>query len=103
MLAVVFLGESLGIKTVAVYSEADVQALHVQIADEAYVIGPAPASESYLNSQKILEVAKKAKVNAIHPGYGFLSENAAFSQTCKDNKIILRTYLFKHFYMYAKR
>lgn len=78
----------MGIKTVAVYSEADATALHVQMADEAYLIGPAPASESYLNSGKILEVAKKSGAEAIHPGYGFLSENAAFSQACKDAKII---------------
>lgn len=78
----------MGIKTVAVYSEADAQALHVQMADEAYLIGPAPAFESYLNSKKILEVAKKSGADAIHPGYGFLSENAAFSQSCKDSKII---------------
>lgn len=78
----------MGIQTVAVYSEADATALHVQMADEAYLIGPAPASESYLNSGKILEVAKKSGADAIHPGYGFLSENAAFSQACKDSKII---------------
>lgn len=78
----------LGIKTVAVYSEADRNALHVQMADEAYLIGPAPAIESYLVIEKILEVAKKSKVDAIHPGYGFLSEKAKFSQACADNNII---------------
>jgi acetyl-CoA carboxylase biotin carboxylase subunit len=66
------------IKTVAVYSEADKTALHVRMADEAYFIGNAPSSESYLRGEKIIEVAKKAGAEAIHPGYGFLSENAEF-------------------------
>ena len=66
------------IKTVAVYSEADKNALHVRMADEAFHIGNAPSSESYLCWEKILEVAKKSGAEAIHPGYGFLSENAEF-------------------------
>ncbi|MBN2616485.1 MAG: acetyl-CoA carboxylase biotin carboxylase subunit [Bacteroidales bacterium] len=78
----------MGIQTVAVYSEADYSSLHVSYADEAYCIGPAPSAESYLNIEKIIEVAKKTGADAIHPGYGFLSENAKFSQRCKDENII---------------
>src|SRR5262245_50059463 len=68
----------MGIGTVAVYSEADAAALHVRMADEAYLIGPPPSAESYLRGEKIIEVAKKCGAEAIHPGYGFLSENAEF-------------------------
>lgn len=74
----------LGIASIAVFSEADRDSLHVFLADEAYHIGPAPSKESYLNYQKIIEVAKLAKVDAIHPGYGFLSENINFAQACKE-------------------
>src|SRR5258706_12649484 len=74
----------LGIATVAVYSDADRAALHVRKADEAYHIGPSPAVESYLRSDKILDVATRSGVDAIHPGYGFLSENAKFAQACAD-------------------
>ncbi len=77
----------LGIDGVAVYSEVDRESLHVRYADEAYLIGPGPATESYLNIPKIIEVAKKAHVDAIHPGYGFLAENAGFAQACRDNGI----------------
>jgi len=73
----------MGIKTVAVYSEADRDALHVLEADEAYCIGPAASSESYLRVDKILDVIKKSKAEAVHPGYGFLSENAAFCRKLK--------------------
>lgn len=74
--------------TVAVYSDADGGAMHVRYADEAYHIGPAPSNESYLNIDKIIEVAKKSGADAIHPGYGFLSENADFSDRCKQEGII---------------
>jgi len=72
----------LGIRTVAVYSEADADALHAAVCDEAYLIGPAPARESYLRADRILEAAKKSGAQAIHPGYGFLSENAEFAKAC---------------------
>lgn len=70
----------LGIKTVAVYSEADKESIHVELADEAFLIGGPRVNESYLNMDKILETAKEAKVDAIHPGYGFLSENTRFAE-----------------------
>ncbi|ROM39226.1 3-methylcrotonyl-CoA carboxylase [Pseudomonas poae] len=74
--------QTLGYRTVAVYSDADAQALHVQMADEAVNIGPAPVQQSYLNIPAILDAAKKTGADAIHPGYGFLSENAAFAKAC---------------------
>jgi acetyl-CoA carboxylase biotin carboxylase subunit len=77
----------LGLITVAVFSEADRTALHVRYADEAHCIGPAPSRESYLNADNIIEAAKKSGADAIHPGYGFLSENAAFSERCKAEGI----------------
>lgn len=78
----------MGIKTVAVYSEADRNALHVRYADEAVCIGPPASAESYLRTDKIIEVCKNLNVDAIHPGYGFLSENAAFAKTVTDHGLI---------------
>ena len=80
--------QKMGIKTVAVYSTVDRNAPHVKFADEAVCIGQAPSSESYLLGNKIIEVAKKLTVDAIHPGYGFLSENADFAEECEKNNII---------------
>jgi propionyl-CoA carboxylase alpha chain len=78
----------LGIATVAVYSTADRTAPHVRLADEAYEIGPPPSNQSYLVQDKILEVARQTGTDAIHPGYGFLSENAVFAQACADAGVI---------------
>jgi acetyl-CoA carboxylase biotin carboxylase subunit len=74
----------MGIRSVAVYSDADRAALHVRKADEAAHIGPSPSSESYLNIERILDAARRQGAQAIHPGYGFLSENARFAQACED-------------------
>ena len=78
----------MGIATAAVYSDADRAALHVAYADEAYRLGPAPASESYLRGDLILEVAKRCGADAIHPGYGFLSEKAEFAEACAAAGVI---------------
>jgi acetyl-CoA/propionyl-CoA carboxylase biotin carboxyl carrier protein len=78
----------LGIGTVAVYSEIDRAALHVSYADEAYLVGPGPAAESYLNQGRILDAAKRAGAEAIHPGYGFLAENASFARACSHEGIV---------------
>ncbi len=77
----------LGVKTLAVYSEADEQSLHVQLADEAICIGPAASSQSYLKADRIISAAEVADVDAIHPGYGFLSENADFAEQCESCNI----------------
>lgn len=78
---------TMGIRTVAVYSTADADAMFVHQADEAHLIGPPKAADSYLNMKKIIDVCKKARVDAVHPGYGFLSENGDFARMCEDNGI----------------
>ena len=79
--------KEMGIKSVAVYSKADEESLHVKFADEAVCIGPAPSSESYLKMSNILAAAEITNADAIHPGYGFLSENAKFSKMCEEHHI----------------
>ncbi|MCB1680195.1 MAG: ATP-grasp domain-containing protein, partial [Halioglobus sp.] len=78
----------MGIATVAVYSDADRDALHVQLADEAVHIGAAPARDSYLAAERILQAARATGAQAIHPGYGFLSENAAFARACAEREVV---------------
>jgi 3-methylcrotonyl-CoA carboxylase alpha subunit len=85
---VIHTARRLGIRTVAVYSDADAKALHVRMADEAVHIGPSPARESYLCGEKIIEAAKATRAEAIHPGYGFLAENADFAQAVIDAGLI---------------
>src|SRR6266702_6910604 len=80
--------KEMGIKTVAVYSEADRNALFVRYADEAVCIGPPPSSQSYLDQKRIIDVAKRLKVEGIHPGYGFLSENSDFAAAVEKAGII---------------
>src|SRR5438094_2366221 len=78
----------MGIRTVAVYSDADREALHVKLAGETRRIGPAPAAESYLNAEAILAAAKASGAEAIHPGYGFLSENEDFAAACQRARVV---------------
>ena len=80
--------KEMGIQTVAVYSEADRKAPHVLMADQAVFLGPAPSSQSYLDQQKIIDACQQLKVDAIHPGYGFLSENAQFARAVEENNLI---------------
>ncbi len=88
--------KKLNITTIAIYSDVDKNALYVEQADEAFHIGPATASESYLNIDKIIQTAKKAQADAIHPGYGFLSENANFARACEQADIIFVGPCSKH-------
>lgn len=78
----------LGVRTVAVYSDADAGARHVAMADAAHRVGPAPAAESYLRGEAILAAARTSRAEAIHPGYGFLAENADFAQACEDAGLV---------------
>jgi acetyl-CoA carboxylase biotin carboxylase subunit len=78
----------LGIKTVAIYSDADEEALHVQLADESYGIGPPPVAQSYLNADRVIQVALDSGSQAIHPGYGFLAENATFARKCREGGLV---------------
>jgi 3-methylcrotonyl-CoA carboxylase alpha subunit len=80
--------KKLGIRTIAVYSQADKSALHTELADEAYAIGSSPAQESYLNIETLLKVAEESGAQSVHPGYGFLSENAAFASACERAGVI---------------
>ena len=80
--------KEMGIATVAVFSEADSEALHANLADESYCIGPARAADSYLNMQAIITVALASGADAVHPGYGLLSENTEFARLCRDNGIV---------------
>jgi len=80
--------KEMGFHTIAVYSEADRDALHVALSDEAHLLGPAPARESYLNIERLLQVARRARADMVHPGYGFLSENADFAAACRAQGLI---------------
>ena len=87
-LRVIVACRELGIKTVAVYSEADREARHVELADEAVFIGPAPSRESYLVGDKIIAACKATGAEAVHPGYGFLSENTVFAKRVEEEGIV---------------
>ena len=87
-LRVIRAARDLGIKTVAVYSEADRDSLHVKFADEAVCIGPPPSKESYLNVPRLIAAAEVTNADAIHPGYGFLAENANFAEICNTSGLV---------------
>jgi len=78
----------LGMTSIAVFSEPDREALHVLLADEAYPVGPGPSRESYLNQERVLDVARRAKADAVHPGYGFFAENATFARACEEAGVV---------------
>src|ERR1700739_2602453 len=78
----------MGLRTVAVFSEADRNAMHVAMADDAVLLGHSRARDSYLNIERVIEAAKKSGAEAVHPGYGFLSENAEFAQACADSNLV---------------
>src|SRR5574344_2601339 len=86
-LRIIRAAKELGIKTVAIYSEADADSLHVTMADEAYCIGPAQSTKSYLNIPSIISAALTSGADAIHPGYGFMAENADFADICADHNL----------------
>ena len=103
-LRVIRTAREMGIKTVAVYSTADRDSLHVRFADEAVCIGPPPSPQSYLNMANIIAAAEITNADAIHPGYGFLSENAKFSQVCRDHGIkFIGASGFSMFFLPAKK
>src|SRR5687767_10303836 len=80
--------QEMSIPSVAIYSDADAGAAHVEVADEAYPLGPPMPAQSYLNQDRIFEIVREAGVEAIHPGYGFLSENAAFARRCAAEGVV---------------
>jgi len=82
---------NMGIKSIAVYSKEDKDSLHVQLADRRVCIGEGPAKNSYLNMERIISAAKNTDADAIHPGFGFLSENADFVRLCKENGIVFKS------------